>query len=99
MWLTRLAILRPVTIWMLFGAIAVLGWRSMREMQVELNPRVDIPYVSVSTTYPGAGPEEIETLVTDKIEEAVATANNVDHLTSISREGVSPVSIQFSLLA
>src|SRR5262245_1337421 len=99
MWFTKLAITRPVTIWMLFGAIAVLGWRSMRELQVELNPRVEIPYVTISTPYPGAGPEEMETLVTDKIEEVSASVNNVDHITSVSRDGQSQVQVQFKLAA
>jgi hydrophobic/amphiphilic exporter-1 (mainly G- bacteria), HAE1 family len=99
MWFTKLAISRPVTIWMLFGAIAVLGWRSMRELQIELNPRIEIPYVTVTTIYPGAGPEEMETLVTDKIEEVVASVNNVDHITSVSRDGQSQVQVQFSLAA
>src|SRR5262245_53461316 len=99
MWFTKLAITRPVTIWMLFGAIAVLGWRSMRELQIELNPRIEIPYVTVTTIYPGAGPEEMETLVTDKIEEVVAAVNNVDHITSVSRDGQSQVQVQFSLAA
>lgn len=99
MWLTRIAISRPVAILMAFGMIAVLGWRSLNDMQVELNPRVDFPFVSVVTVYPGAGPEEIETLITDQIEEAISTINHVNHITSISFDGLSQVMVEFTLEA
>ncbi len=99
MWLTRIAISRPVAILMVFGMIAVLGWRSLNDMQVELNPRVDFPFVSVVTVYPGAGPEEIETLITDKIEEAISTINHVNHITSVSFDGLSQVMVEFTLEA
>jgi len=68
-------------------------------MLVELNPKIDIPYVNINVVYPGAGAEEIETLVTDPIERAVSAVNLVKNVSSVSREGVSLVSIEFELQA
>ncbi|HEX9975430.1 MAG TPA: efflux RND transporter permease subunit, partial [bacterium] len=58
---------------------------------------VDFPYVTATTVLPGAGPEQIETDVTKKIEDAVNTIAGVDHIQSVSQEGVSIVIIQFKL--
>ena len=91
MWLTNLAIKRPVVILMLFVALAVLGIKSRSEMPLDLNPKVDIPYVVVSTVYPGAGPEEIETLVSKPLEDAIGSVNGLKNITSTSQEGVSIV--------
>ncbi len=99
MWLTKIAIERPVSCIVVFLAILVLGLRSVGGMLIELNPKVDIPFVGVSTVYPGAGPEEIETLITDPIETAVSSVNLVKNVTSVSRDGVSIVSIEFELEA
>lgn len=97
MWLTRLAVNRPVFIFMLVLAFMVIGWRARSGMKAELNPRVDFPFVTVTTTYPGAGPEEIETLITKPIEDAVGSSNNLKNITSRSQEGVSSVSLEFDL--
>ncbi|MBI3920950.1 MAG: efflux RND transporter permease subunit [Armatimonadetes bacterium] len=99
MWLTKTAIERPITCIVVFLTILVLGLRSVGGMLVELNPKVDIPFVGVSTVYLGAGPEEIETLVTDPIEAAVSSVNLVKNVSSVSRDGVSIVSIEFELKA
>jgi HAE1 family hydrophobic/amphiphilic exporter-1 len=95
MWLTRVAINRPVAISMLFVALAVMGWRSMRSMPVDLYPPIDIPYVSITTIYPGAGPEEVENSVTQPLEESVSGINNLKNVQSTSQEGVSTISLEF----
>jgi len=95
MWLTRAAILRPVAISMLVLALVVLGLQSMSLMQVDLYPRIEFPMVSIGTVYPGAGPQEIETLVSKPIEDAVSGVNNVKNVTSSSQEGISVVSVEF----
>ena len=59
MWFTRLAISRPIVIWMALAAIAVMGIRAYTRLPAELNPRVSIPPITVTTVYPGAGPPEI----------------------------------------
>ena len=58
MWFTRLAISRPILIWMALAAIAVLGIQAYTRLPAELNPKVDIPTLVVTTIYPGAGPPE-----------------------------------------
>jgi HAE1 family hydrophobic/amphiphilic exporter-1 len=95
MWLTDVAIRRPVTIIMLVLALIVLGLRSREHLKTELNPKVDIPYVSVSTAYPGAGPQEVELKVSKPIEDAVSTVNKVKNVESTSQEGISVVVIEF----
>lgn len=97
MWLTSVAIRRPVFILMVFCALAVLGWTAASRMRVELNPSVDFPFVIVTTVYPGAGPREVETLITKPIEDATNGINGVKEVTSVSQEGLSLVAIQFNL--
>lgn len=97
MWLTSVSIRRPVFILMVVSALIVLGLNALSKMRLELNPKVDFPFVSVLTIYPGAGPEEIETQVTKRIEDAVASVNGVKTVTSSSQEGQSVVNIEFNL--
>lgn len=77
--------------------ILVLGAVGYRGLGVDQFPNVDIPIVVVTTTLPGAAPEEVETDVTDKIEGAVNQISGIDDLNSVSSEGVSQVIIQFQL--
>jgi HAE1 family hydrophobic/amphiphilic exporter-1 len=97
MWLTSIAIRRPVFILMVFSALAVLGWTAASKMRVELNPNVNFPFVTIVTIYPGAGPREVETLISKPIEDAVNGINGVKNVTSVSQEGISVVSIEFNL--
>lgn len=97
MQLTKLAIARPVVILMLFLALIVLGWKARSTMTVDLYPNVDFPRAFILTTYPGAGPEEIETLITKPIEDGVISVSGLKNLTSSSQEGVSSVSLEFEL--
>lgn len=97
MGLTSVSIRRPVFILMLVAALIVLGLNSMSKMKLENNPKVDFPFISVSTIYAGAGPSEIETQITKKIEDAVASVNGVKTITSSSQEGASIVSIEFNM--
>jgi len=97
MWLTRVSILRPVTITMAILALIVLGLTSLGRMPLDLYPDIEFPFVSIISSYAGAGPEEIETLVTRPIEDAVSTISGVKSVTSTSQEGLSTVSIEFYL--
>lgn len=97
MWLTSVSIRRPIFIIMFVLALIVLGWQSRSKMPQELNPKIDFPYVTVLTTYPGAGPNEIETLVSEPIEEAVGSVGNVREVSSSSQDGVSTVVMEFEL--
>ena len=82
---------------MLIGALLVMGLQGFFKMPAEQDPRVEFPFVTVSTVYPGAGPGEIETLVTKPIEDAVGSVNGVKNVTSTSQQGVSTVAIEFLL--
>jgi hydrophobic/amphiphilic exporter-1 (mainly G- bacteria), HAE1 family len=95
--LPRLAVQRPVLTTMLLTVSLVLGLFGFFRLQVDLFPEVEFPVVTVSTVYPGAGPEEIESQVTDRIEEAVSSLAGIDALRSFSQENVSIVIVQFDL--
>ncbi len=82
---------------MIIIALVVLGYSSFRDMNTDLMPEVDFPFVIVQTFYPGAGAEAVETDVTKKIEDAVNPINGVKHIRSTSQEGYSMVFIQFVL--
>src|SRR2546426_407613 len=87
MGLTRLAISRPVLTVMAFAALAVLGLQSLSLMPVELFPRIDFPFITIITVYPGAGPREIETLISKQLAEDVIK----DRLAKVT--GVASVSV------
>jgi hydrophobic/amphiphilic exporter-1 (mainly G- bacteria), HAE1 family len=95
--LPRLAVQRPVLTTMLVVMSLVLGLFGFSRLQTDLFPEVEFPVVSIATVYPGAGPEEIELQVTDRIEEAVSTLAGIETLRSFSQENVSLVIVQFDL--
>jgi HAE1 family hydrophobic/amphiphilic exporter-1 len=95
--LAEVCIRRPVFATMLILALVVMGLDSYRKLGVDLFPKLDFPFVTIRTTLRGAAPEEIETQVTKRIEEAVNTIEGIEELRSISAEGISTVFIQFSL--
>src|SRR5689334_4188482 len=97
MWLTRLSIQRPVFVIVLMATFVIVGLFCRGKMQVEQNPRVDIPYVTVSSTYAGTGPAEMETLVTKPIEDAVSSVDGIRNIRSSSQYGVSYVQLEFFL--
>ena len=95
--LADVSIKRPVFTTMIVMAILVLGLFSFIKLNVDQFPNVDIPFVTVTTVLPGAGPEQVESDVTKIIEDAVNPIAGVDHISSTSQEGVSIVTIQFKL--
>ena len=95
MGLTRLAIARPVVILMMVAAYLTLGLLGYFQLPAELNPQVDFPRITVRTTYAGTNPQEMETLITKPIEDAIAGVSGIQQITSTSEQGVSVVSIQF----
>lgn len=95
--LTLTAIKRPVFILMLMALAIMGGIIGYRSMRVEENPDVSFGVVTVSTIYPGAGPEEVANLVSKKIEDAVSGVANLDQVLSNSQESVSTVVLQFKL--
>ncbi len=95
--LSGVAIRRPIFTTMLMLGLVVLGIFSFRKLSIDQFPDVDIPVVSVQTTYPGASAETIEREVTERMEQAFNPIEGVDRITSISLEGVSQVIVEFDL--
>jgi len=94
--LAELSIKRPVTILMFYLAIVLLGFVSLRQLSVDLLPDISYPRLSVVARYPGVAPEEIETLITRPLEAAVSLIPGLRRVESISREGVSYLTLEFS---
>ncbi len=94
--LPKIAVGRPVMTTMVFVAVLLLGVVSFSRLQIDLLPDIEFPSLSVTTSYEGAGPEEIETLITRPIEEAVGTVEGIDTIDSFSTEGRSRVSLRFN---
>jgi len=95
--LVELFIRRPVFASMLIATLVVVGIASFLHLRVDRFPSVDVPTVSVRTMLPGASVEEVETLVSQRIEEAVNTVEGIDQLRSISTQGSSFVMVTFDL--
>src|SRR5215510_12290841 len=96
-WLAALCVKRPVFATVLILSLTVIGVFSFTLLGVDLFPKFDFPTIVITTVQPGAAPEQIETEVTDKIEEAVNTISGIDELRSTSSEGVSIIFISFVL--
>jgi len=94
--IAKLSVLRPIAMSMVIVLMLILGAVSMRSMTVDLFPELTFPIVAVTTTYEGAGPEEIENLISSPIENAMGTLPNVESVTSISRTGGSLVLVAFT---
>lgn len=96
-WLASISVRRPVFASVLILFVCVLGVAGYIGLSIDRFPKVDIPTAIILTTLPGAAPEEVESEVTDRIEEAINTVSGIDDLSSISSEGVSQVMVQFVL--
>jgi HAE1 family hydrophobic/amphiphilic exporter-1 len=97
MWFTRVSINNPVFATMLMLAFVVLGLFSWNRLRVDQFPDVELPVVVITTDYPGASPESVESDVSRKIEEAVNTINGIKAVRSRSFEGRSVVIVEFEL--
>jgi HAE1 family hydrophobic/amphiphilic exporter-1 len=95
--LADVSIKRPIFTAMMMLAIVVFGGVMFARLSVDMFPKVDFPIVTITTVYPGADPETMETKVADPIEEAVNSLSGIDQLRSTSLEGVAQVFVQFDL--
>lgn len=95
MWLQTTSIRRPVTTAMLFLAVVLFGIFSYNQLSTDLLPEIDIPKLTIQTSYPNAAPEEVEALITEPIEASVGTITGIKKVTSTSREGLSLVIVEF----
>jgi HAE1 family hydrophobic/amphiphilic exporter-1 len=95
--LAEICIRRPVFATMIVMSLVVVGSASYFKLGVDRFPSVDLPTVAVRTNLPGAAPEEVETLVSQRIEEVVNTVDGIDQLRSVSGQGSSFVIATFNL--
>ncbi|MBD2596536.1 efflux RND transporter permease subunit [Nostoc spongiaeforme FACHB-130] len=91
------SIKKPVPTIVLFLILTIVGWLSFISLGIDTNPNIDVPAVSVTVTQPGAGPAELESQVTKKIEDAVAGLGNIDNMISSVSDGKSTTTINFVL--
>ncbi|MCZ6915632.1 MAG: efflux RND transporter permease subunit [Gemmatimonadetes bacterium] len=87
---------RPVAVAMLFFAITLLGVLSFRRLPIDLLPDIAYPRLVVYTSYPDVAPTEVERFVTERVEQSVSAVSGVEHIESVSREGVSLVTLRFA---
>ena len=97
MWFTKVSLKNPVFATMLMLALVVLGLFSLQRLKIDQFPNIDFPVVVITTEYPGASPEIVESEVSKKIEEGVNSIAGINALTSRSYEGMSVVVIEFQL--
>jgi len=88
---------RPIAMLSLIIALTLLGLNSYRKLGLELMPRMDVPYITIVTVYPGASPQEIETDVAKRIEDAVVSIDGLKHVTSTCMENVCQTLLEFQL--
>ena len=91
----RLAIHRPITMFMISAVVTLLGLISLTRLPVDLMPDVSFPSITVRVNYQGVGPLEMEELVTRPIEQAVSAVAGLERLESTSSEGNSRVTLNF----
>lgn len=97
MFLSDLSIKRPIFATMMMLALVTLGIFSYRRLAIDMYPDVEIPVLSIVTKFPGASPETVEREVSKRIEEVVNRIPGAKHVTSISRESLSQVVVEFQL--
>lgn len=97
MFLTNLSLKRPVFATVTILALLAVGIISYIGLNINDYPEVEFPYVAVTVVHPGASPEQIETKIVHKLEEAIGQISGVKHIYASSREGVATVFAEFSL--
>ena len=97
MFLSNASVRRPIAMGCLIIGLTLLGANSYRKLGLELMPRLDLPFVTIVTVYPGATPEEIETDIAKRIEDAVGTIDGLKHVTSSCMENACQTLLEFEL--
>jgi HAE1 family hydrophobic/amphiphilic exporter-1 len=95
--IANISIRQPVFIAMLMLALIVVGFVGYSRLPVDLIPNINAPYIAVTTIYPGASPDEIQTAISEPLEEALGSLNGVKNVTSSSGENVSQILVEFNL--
>ena len=94
--MSALSVKKPYTVIVAVLLVVILGIVSLFNMQTDLIPSFNLPYAIVITTYPGASPEQVETAVTDVIEQSLASVSRLQEISSTSNENYSMVTLQFT---
>jgi HAE1 family hydrophobic/amphiphilic exporter-1 len=94
--LIRFSIDRPVTVAMIFIAAVVFGFVSLDRLDLKLLPDISYPTLTVQTEYPDAAPQEVESFVTRPLEEAVGVIPGLRNLRSVSKPGMSEITLEFA---
>lgn len=91
----KTSVKRPVGTIMFFIGVLLLGYISLSKLSINLLPNLSYPKLSILTEYPGSGPEEVEKFITTKLEPPLASIPGIKRIDSVSREGVSIVTLEF----
>ena len=94
--LSRFSVYHPIFTVMIFLIVIILGFVSFTRLPIDLMPDITYPTLSLSTSYGNASPEEMEELITRRIEEAMAAVPGVEEISSTSSEGSSMVRVSFA---
>ena len=97
MFLANASVRRPVAMCCLIIGLGMLGINAYRKMPLELMPKMDVPYITVVTVYPGASPADIEVDVAKRIEDAVSAVDGLKHVSSQCMENVVQTLLEFEL--
>ena len=97
MQIAKISIERPIMMTMIILVFVIFGVIAYFSLNINLEPEVEIPYVTVTTIYAGAGPKEIETLISKRIEDAISTITQIEMVQSYSLDGASIVVIEFKM--
>ena len=95
--LSDAALKRPIATSTVVFAVIIIGFFTINRIGIDFLPRIDFPYITIMTVYPGAGPQEVETLISKKIEDAVSEVDGIKYIRSVSTENISQVFIEFEL--
>lgn len=94
--MSKFSVKKPYTVLVGVIMVIVLGVVAFTRMTADLLPNINLPYVMVMTTYPGASPETVEMVVTQPVEAAMATVSNIEGIRSVSNENYSMVILEFA---
>jgi HAE1 family hydrophobic/amphiphilic exporter-1 len=95
--LSDVSVRRPIAMGCLIIGLTLLGLNAWRKMGLELMPKMDAPFVTIVTIYPGASPEDLETDVAKRIEDAVVSLDGLKHVSSVSMENVCQTLLEFNM--
>lgn len=94
--LSKFSVKKPYTVVVAIILVLILGVVSYTKMTVDLIPSINLPYAVIATSYIGASPEEVETVVTSTLEQTMASVNNIKNISSISSENMSMIILEFN---